>query len=535
MSDEVEIIDLSDGENCDDDGAPPPKKACKRIALQTTKIEIEECDGDGAPVESPKLDNGFNHPNENGVPPVSTQKKTARKRMSSFTPKLNPTETIILDADEEPKPSGSHHPQYEEVNDKIKQFLKEILGCVNSVEHATIQKKMGKRLTWIDQLTPKTKLKILVENLQLLTEKVIRKPLGVWEIIKEILEEFERYKPGAVAKPGNGSVSTESSNDDKYKEQKRRSHVKKLHKALRQCNREILKLEEAECDLDDEEAWGDNSVYIRISKYKKRLITLQKKINNLEGMKTSFGRACDKKFKTEASRIPEVNQKIQDVVNKERRFPDYHDVMKIYKSVCEEKKLDYSKQELSHKARETFVEVGRNLKNRRYRDDMDVMESYIPADKNEEEPPEKDSVELRSILEQNDKTAKERLDNVINGFAEKSEVQKETAQEVADDAPESSKEEDDGEEDDNEEEDDKDELVELNEHDEDEQDEEDDNEELDDKDDLVELNEEDVDPDNDLEDGQESDHIVQFNGQETDHEEKNDKESIQDDTTEDED
>ena len=79
---------------------------------------------------------------------------------------------------------------------------------------------------------------------------------------------------------------------------------------------------------------------------------------------------------------------------------------------------------------------------------MDVMESYIPEDKNEEEPPEKDSVELRSILEQNDKTAKESLDKVINGFAEKSEVEKETAQEVADDAPESSKEDDDGEEDD---------------------------------------------------------------------------------------
>ena len=74
-------------------------------------------------------------------------------------------------------------------------------------------------------------------------------------------------------------------------------------------------------------------------------------------MKTSFGRACDKKFKTEASRIPEVNQKIQDVVNKERRFPDYHDVMKIYKSVCEERSLDYSKQELSHKGNNEFLKV----------------------------------------------------------------------------------------------------------------------------------------------------------------------------------
>ena len=39
---------------------------------------------------------------ENGVPPVLTQKKSVRKRMSSSTPELNPTETIILNAEEEP-------------------------------------------------------------------------------------------------------------------------------------------------------------------------------------------------------------------------------------------------------------------------------------------------------------------------------------------------------------------------------------------------------------------------------------------------
>ena len=54
-----------------------------------------------------------------------------------------------------------------------------------------------------------------MENLQLLTEKVIHKPLDIWEIIKETLDEFNRYKPGAVEKPSNRSVSTESTNDHK--------------------------------------------------------------------------------------------------------------------------------------------------------------------------------------------------------------------------------------------------------------------------------------------------------------------------------
>lgn len=39
-------------------------------------------------------------PEENGI---ASMKKTARKKMSSFTPKLTPTEIVTLE--EEPKPS----------------------------------------------------------------------------------------------------------------------------------------------------------------------------------------------------------------------------------------------------------------------------------------------------------------------------------------------------------------------------------------------------------------------------------------------
>lgn len=437
MSDEIEIIDLSDEES---NNAPPSK----RPKIENGSIKIEN-DENG----SVKIENGSNSSDENGGSPSVVHKKTARKKMSSFTPKLEPTETITLDEEREEKPNVSQHPQYEEISSKVKQFLHEILGYVNSVEHATIKKKLTKRLTWVEQLPTKIKLHGFIEKLASLVEKVIRKPNSVFEITKDLLDEFERYKPGAVvAIPASAATKTEASNEDKYKYQKRKAHLKRLNKALRQCNREIRRLEEAECDWDDEE----DSSYVRLGKYKSRFITIQKKINNLEGMKTSFGRACDKKFKTEASRIPEVNNRIQDLVNKERRFPDYHDIIKIYQSVVEDKGLDYSKQELSYKAKETFVQVGRHLKDRRYRDDMAVIDSYIPDDKNEEEPPEKDSSELRSILEQNDKAAEERINKLVNEFVDKQEKLKEEPKEVKDDEPESSKEEDDEEEEDEEEE-----------------------------------------------------------------------------------
>jgi len=429
MADEVEVIDLSD-----DEPAPPAKV--------------------------PKLENGGTTSTENGS--SSNLKKTARKKMSSFTPKLNPTETITLDAEEDKKSNDSQHQQYKEIESKIMQYLHEIRGYVNSVEHATIKKKMDKRLSWVAKLPSKFKLDSFIEKLASLVEKVIAKPNNVFEITKELLDEYERYKPGSTeiatnstGKSNGDSAPTakvEASNEDRYKYQKRKSHIKKLNKALRQCNREIRRLEEAELDLDELD--DEDSSYIKQSKYKKRAITLLRKINSLEGMKTSFGRASDKKFKTEASRIPEVNSRIQDLINKDRRFPDYHDILRIHKTVCEDKSLGYSKQEVMHMAKETFVQVGRNLKNRRYRDDMDVIESYIPEDTNEEEPPEKDSVELQKILEQNEKEAQQAMSLVVNEFAEKQEFQKEVAKEVADDEPESDKE--DGEEDEEDDQDDKD-------------------------------------------------------------------------------
>ena len=236
------------------------------------------------------------------------------------------------------------------------QYLHEIRGYVNSVEHATIKKKMDKRLSWVAKLPSKFKLDSFIEKLASLVEKVIAKPNNVFEITKELLDEYERYKPGSTeiattstGKSNGDSASTakvEASNEDRYKYQKRKSHIKKLNKALRQCNREIRRLEEAELDLDELD--DEDSSYIKQSKYKKRAITLLRKINSLEGMKTSFGRASDKKFKTEASRIPEVNSRIQDLINKDRRFPDYHDILRIHKTVCEDKSLGYSKQEVMH-------------------------------------------------------------------------------------------------------------------------------------------------------------------------------------------
>ena len=51
-------------------------------------------------------------------------------------------ELFALGEDKEAKNNAPKHAQYEEIDSKVKQFLNEILGYVNNVEHATIKKKL---------------------------------------------------------------------------------------------------------------------------------------------------------------------------------------------------------------------------------------------------------------------------------------------------------------------------------------------------------------------------------------------------------
>ena len=69
-------------------------------------------------------------------------------------------------------------------------------------------------------------------------------------------------------------------------------------------------------------------------------MTLTKKIHELSKVRFTTNRKSDKKFKTEASRIPEINKRIMEMVNEElkkprhqRHLPDYADILKIFKEV----------------------------------------------------------------------------------------------------------------------------------------------------------------------------------------------------------
>ena len=154
-------------------------------------------------------------------------------------------------------------------------------------------------------------------------------------------------------------------NVDAYKQQKTKSQIKKLEKAREKCGKWIRKLENEEMSLDDLD--DEDSNYMKLDRYKRRYMVLRKKIHELQKQKMSLGRRCDKKFKTEgtvnslmfdliyvktnfilflASRLPDVNERICEMVNQGKKFPDFVDILKIYKAVTAKKGLSYSDSEL---------------------------------------------------------------------------------------------------------------------------------------------------------------------------------------------
>merc|ERR1719414_1696383 len=211
---------------------------------------------------------------------------------------------------------------------------------------------------------------------------------------------------------------------------KRKLHIKKLENALKACGREVARIEEAGMSLD--EMYDENSGYIKVSKYKARYMKIYRKIAELRELNASLARKQDTKFKTEASRIPEINQQIEKMINREKSFPDFSDILKLYTNYYKEKNLIVGKELAQAEAKETFVAMGKKLIARRKHDELDVMQSYIPLDNQIEDPADQDP-ELRTLLEASAKSAESKMNKVLNDFVLKQVEIKEEPEEVPDD------------------------------------------------------------------------------------------------------
>ena len=283
--------------------------------------------------------------------------------------------------------------QIQSLESHIELFESEWKKHLTSAECEKVKKKLDKR---VDAISNRYKSsKVLRKFLLLKTNCVTKEPRKVFPVIKEVLDELTKYrqKDTLPASKLNGDSVTRKrlkltpcldtekeldatfkgmteKDETKYSSQdedsnstskesltveqllKRKRHINKLERALKACGKEIKRCEEEELSLSDME--DENSGYLRVSRYKARYMKIYRKIAQLRKLDSSLQRKQDKKFKTEASRIPEINSRIETLVNKNKTFPDYADVLKLYENHYQENNLIREK-ELMKQEGKTFI------------------------------------------------------------------------------------------------------------------------------------------------------------------------------------
>ena len=110
------------------------------------------------------------------------------------------------------------------------------------------------------------------------------------------------------------------------------------------------------------------------------------------------------------SRHAEINDKINQKINEKKEFPDYLDVLGWVTEANTEAKLELKQAALEQLARESFEEIGRDLKQRRKRDTESMFDMLIQSEEDASVYTDKD---LDVKLNENKKIANEKSEKVF--------------------------------------------------------------------------------------------------------------------------
>ena len=268
---------------------------------------------------------------------------------------------------------------------QIALFETECQKYLSSTECDKVKTKLKKRVLAIsDRYKSNSRLQEFLSDrmnkLNTANEELKKRPHKIFIVIKDVLDELTKYGTrSSFAPPTTGGdalpnqIPSQANEDNlniqpgpsglqqelRIKEDseipqkerkvmtdlqiaKRKRHIRKLENALKACGREIARCEEEDLGLDDLD--NDNSSYMKVSRYRARYMKIYRKIAQLRELNASLERKQDKKFKTEASRIPEINEQIEKMVNREKSFPDFSDILKLYTNYYKEKNLIVGKE-----------------------------------------------------------------------------------------------------------------------------------------------------------------------------------------------
>ncbi|XP_070155908.1 death domain-associated protein 6 isoform X2 [Polyergus mexicanus] len=213
-----------------------------------------------------------------------------------------------------------------------------------------------------------------------------------------------------------------------------KNKIKMILQAMAKCEGVIKKLDEAEVDFDKE----DNSTYIKVERYKQRMVELYNKYCELTGENADAGRVYLRPKHISATRIVAVDQAITNFINskiaqrnqmKKKEalandviFPDYRDILECVNRCNDRRNLGLDRRKQEQMAKKAFLELGELLQRTRRNDYWDTFSLYL--ENTEEDPAIKDK-DLAKKLIDNRTEGEKRLAAVFEKYTKKQEEIKE--------------------------------------------------------------------------------------------------------------
>ncbi|XP_078039337.1 daxx-like protein isoform X2 [Augochlora pura] len=214
------------------------------------------------------------------------------------------------------------------------------------------------------------------------------------------------------------------------KESTTQKKIKLVLKTMEMCEKHIKKLEEAEVNFDDE----DNSNYMRLERYKHRMVDLYNKYCQYTGENVDAERPYLRPKHLSTTGIQTVDHAITNFINSKVSklrnlkkvgtfvnaviFPDYKDILDCVEKCNKSNNLELDAKQQQRIAKKAFVEVGEYLQRSRRNDYWDTFSLFL---ENQEDDPATKDPELQQKLLQNKQEGEQRLTNVFNEFVKKQE------------------------------------------------------------------------------------------------------------------
>ncbi|XP_044286966.1 death domain-associated protein 6 isoform X1 [Varanus komodoensis] len=192
--------------------------------------------------------------------------------------------------------------------------------------------------------------------------------------------------------------------------------IQDLENLLRVYSKEIRRLQERELDL--EELDRADSAYLLEGRLKRRMMRVFQRLCELKDCSSLTGRVIEQRIPYRGTRYPEVNRRIERLINRPEAFPDYADILRVVQKASACHSLGLPKRQMESMAASAFREVGDLLQERRHLDLIYNFGSHLTDEYRPNTDPALLDSELARRLRHNRVLSLRRLEEVTSQYAQ---------------------------------------------------------------------------------------------------------------------